>query len=66
MATDLPPDDHILREPDVERKTGLSRTTIWRLERKNEFPRRLRLSANTVGWLASEIQAWMVERSAAR
>jgi predicted DNA-binding transcriptional regulator AlpA len=65
MTTDLPQLDRFTRVPEVERITGLSRTTIWRLERRNEFPRRRRLSANAVGWLESEIRAWMAERSAA-
>ena len=65
MTTDLPQLNRFARVSEVERVTGLSRTTIWRLERQNEFPRRRRLSANAVGWLESEIQEWISERSAA-
>lgn len=36
--------------------TGLSRTTIWRLERAGRFPQRLRLSSNRVGWYQDEIE----------
>ena len=54
--------DRFVREPEVHKITGLSRTTRWRLERRGEFPRRRALSTNTVGWLASEIEAWMAER----
>lgn len=49
----------IMRIPDVARVTGLSRTTIWRLERAGNFPRRLRLSANSVGWSSEEVAAWL-------
>ena len=52
-------EDRFIREPEVARITGLSRTTRWRLERAGKFPRRRRISANAVGWLASEIRAWM-------
>jgi prophage regulatory protein len=52
----------ILRSGDVIRCTGLSRTTIWRLERAGKFPRRLRLSANSVGWSSDEIEAWLAGR----
>ena len=48
----------ILRIPDVMRTTGLSRTTIYRLIGRGDFPRGVRLAGNAVGWLASEIQEW--------
>jgi prophage regulatory protein len=47
----------ILRENEVRSRTGLSRTTRWRLERQGNFPLRRRLSANTIGWVESEIEA---------
>ena len=56
-------EDRFLREPEVARLTGLSRTTRWRMERRGEFPRRRSISRNAVAWLASEIRAWMVERA---
>ena len=58
--------DRFIREPEVHRITGLSRTTRWRLERRGEFPRRVAISLNAVAWLASEIEKWMTERSAVR
>ena len=56
-------EDRFLREPEVHRLTGLSRTTRWRLERAGKFPRRRVLSENARGHLASEIAAWMAERA---
>ena len=58
-------DERFLREREVQRLTALSRTTRWRLERTGRFPRRRKLSDNAVGWLASEIEAWMAERAEA-
>ena len=55
--------DRFLREPEVARVTGLSRTTRWRMERRGEFPRRRTISRNAVAWLASEIEAWMADRT---
>lgn len=52
----------ILRTPDVIRATGLSRTTLWRLERLGDFPPRVRLGANSIGWVESEVQAWIETR----
>ena len=63
MKTDFPQDDRFLREAEVARITGLSRTTRWRMERRGEFPRRRSISRNAVAWLASEIRAWMLERA---
>lgn len=55
-----------LREPQVFERTKLSRSTRWRLERDGKFPKRRRLSANAVGWLASEIENWMTSRELAK
>jgi predicted DNA-binding transcriptional regulator AlpA len=52
----------ILRTADVIRRTGLSRTTLWRLERQGEFPARVRLGANSVGWREEEIARWIDTR----
>ncbi len=54
--------NRFLREPEVARLTGLSRTTRWRLERAGRFPRKRRISENAVAWVASEIENWMAER----
>ena len=51
-----------LREPEVYAVTKLSKSTRWRLERDGKFPKRRQLSANTVGWLASEINDWLNSR----
>ena len=56
--------DRFIREPEIALITGLSRTTRWRLERAGKFPNRRRISTNAVGWLASEINAWMTEQPA--
>ena len=52
----------ILRTHQVMKVTGLSRSTLWRLERRGDFPPRLRLSWNSCGWLDSEIQDWLRSR----
>ena len=57
-------EDRFIREPEVKRITGLSRTTRWRLERKGKFPPRRQLSENAIGWLESEIRAWIASRTA--
>lgn len=50
----------------VQQVTGLSRSTAWRLEKEGKFPSRRQLSANAVGWLKTEIEAWILSRTEAR
>jgi len=52
----------ILNLKEVIEKIGLSTTTIWRLERKGEFPKRIKLSPNRRGWEDTQIQEWMATR----
>jgi prophage regulatory protein len=56
----------ILRLPEVRRRTGLSRSTIYSLMRLGDFPRAIPLSARSVGWLESEIEKWITGRAAER
>ena len=52
----------IIRERRCRRLSGLSRSTRWRLELTGKFPRRLKLSANAVGWVEDDILAWLESR----
>ena len=54
--------DRFLRADEVIALSGLSRTTLWRLEGTGDFPARRRLSINAVGWLKSEVEAWLEAR----
>ena len=49
----------LLRFPAVRERTGLSRSTIWRLERHGDFPKHRRISANTVAWVEAEVMSWI-------
>ena len=49
----------LLRFPAVRERTGLSRSTIWRLERRGEFPPHRRISANAVAWVEEEVADWI-------
>ena len=54
--------DRILSWQDVHLVTGLSRPTVWRLERDGRFPSRVQISSSRVGWVGSEIQQWIQSR----
>lgn len=52
----------LLRPRVVCERTGLSRSTLWRLERRGAFPRHRQISTNAVGWLEEEVNAWIRAR----
>ncbi len=56
----------ILRLPQVCRVTGLCRSLVYELEASGRFPQRVTLGRRSVGWVESEIQAWLAARVAAR
>lgn len=53
---------HIVRRPEVERLTGLSRSTIYRLMAAGEFPKPVKLTGKAVGWQLSAIAEWLAQR----
>lgn len=52
----------LLRFPAVRERTGLSRSTIWRLERRGEFPKHHRISPNVVAWVEEDVHLWIEAR----
>lgn len=52
----------IIRRPDVQLRTGLSRSTIYDGMSKGTFPQAVKLSARAVGWRESDIAAWLDSR----
>jgi prophage regulatory protein len=49
---------------EAELWIGLCRSMIYRLESEGRFPRRIKLGLRAVGWIESEIDAWIRERAA--
>lgn len=58
--------DRIIRKPEARQITGMSESTIRRLEIEGRFPKRLRLGGAACGWLLSEVNAWLHQRAAER
>jgi prophage regulatory protein len=52
----------LLRFGDVRQRTGLSRSTIWRMERSGSFPSRVKVSVNVVAWREDEVSEWIASR----
>lgn len=52
----------ILKLPEVKKLTGLSRSSIYDFMQKGEFPKSIKLSARSVGWLQEEVNAWIDQK----
>ncbi|TPQ45475.1 hypothetical protein C2U71_12520 [Burkholderia ubonensis] len=57
----------ILRMKQVIERTNLSRATLYALAGTDPtFPRKIKLTARTVGYLEQEIEEWILSRAQAR
>jgi prophage regulatory protein len=52
----------IIRPQQLVKKTGLSRTTLWRLEKLGLLPPRIQLSSKAVGYDEHAIDEWLASR----
>lgn len=72
MINDLVQRYAVLRLKKVTEKTGLSRSSIYyKLDPLSKyfdgsFPKPIRLGACSVGWLESEVDAWISTRAESR
>ena len=57
--------DGLLRRREVEKITGMSHSSIYRLMQQGEFPRLVRVGPAAVRWKASDIAAWTESRPVA-
>lgn len=55
-----------LRLPEVMKRTGLGRSTLYSLISEGEFPRAVLLSKRLVGFVESEVDAWVWTKIALR
>lgn len=54
--------EKFLRLTEVQRRVPYSRSTIYLKVSRGEFPQPINLGARAVGWLESDIDAWITER----
>ncbi len=59
-------EDRILPWSQVKVISGLSRTTVWRLQKTGDFPASVQVSRNRVGWWQSELLEWKRTRTPRR
>ena len=60
----LPP--RIIGWSELRTMVPYTRQHVLKLEKAGRFPRRLPVGANRIGWLLSEIEAWIEDRIAER
>ncbi len=61
--TTAPTERRFLRVAEVMRIVGLSRSTIYDLEQRGEFPARVRLGRRAVRWDSHELERWLQSRA---
>ncbi|WP_226886032.1 helix-turn-helix transcriptional regulator [Serratia ureilytica] len=54
--------ERFIRLPEVLYTTGLSRSTVYEMMGRKQFPVQVSLGGKIVAWLASEVEQWMDER----
>jgi prophage regulatory protein len=54
------------RKDKVLEKTGLKLSTLYRLEKKGDFPQRVQLGPGSVSWVSTEVEQWIEQRMNAR
>ncbi|MDG6894411.1 helix-turn-helix transcriptional regulator [Volucribacter amazonae] len=53
----------LLSKSKVIEITSLSYSTIWRMIKKDEFPKSVKVSMGRVAWRKSDIDKWIAERT---
>jgi len=62
MAEQIRSATRLLPPPVVTDRTSLSRTTLWRMVRRGEFPKPIPISPNRVAWSEAEVDAWIASK----
>ena len=59
---DAPTTETLLPRPEVQRRTGLGRTSLYALMARGDFPKSVKVTTTAVRWLESEVAAWIASR----
>nr|WP_246035904.1 AlpA family transcriptional regulator [Aliishimia ponticola] len=54
--------ERLIRRPEVEARTGLSRSTLYDWMKRGEFPQPVKLGARLVAWRESDVTEWLESR----
>ena len=61
-SSQVPEGAEFLRMPSVVRRTGLGRSTIYRLIAECKFPSPVKLAGRAVGWRRIDLDRWSEAR----
>lgn len=53
---------NMLRLQELIKKTGLSRSSIYRYVAKGNFPQPVQLGERTIAWVESEVDDWLMAK----
>ena len=54
-----PLEGRLIRAREISYRLGVSVPTLYHWEKTTDFPKRIRLGANSVAWKGDELQAWL-------
>lgn len=52
----------LIKLASVKSMTGLSKSSIYAMMQKGEFPRSVTIGSRAVAWVEAEIQKWIEEK----
>lgn len=52
----------VIKLKEVLAKTSLGKTTLYALLKQSQFPKPISLGLRAVGWLESDVDAWILEK----
>lgn len=54
-------EERLVRLPEIKRRTGMSRSTVYRRMAGGKFPECVPMSGNMAAWRESEVAAWLAD-----
>lgn len=55
-------ESYFLRLPEVIRRTGYKKASIYNMVRNGEFPKSVKIGPRAVAWDSNEIEAWIASK----
>jgi prophage regulatory protein len=52
----------IMKLPELVQRTKISRSAVYAMIARDEFPRPVRLGRRAVGWRVADVEAWIADR----
>lgn len=59
MEATKPTPTRIITQKELTLRVPYSAVQIWRLEKAGNFPRKVQLGPNRIGWVEDEIEEWL-------